>query len=400
MTSAVNANGLTVAMLLNCGSFEGYFTGFQGQTVETYLKSYRNDWSWYYGKGLVDNGVRPIFYIPSFNSDGLYETDTGIAVRFLRLARWYRPFENKWLKRAARRNRVSLYLDERLNTVAFMKPLMTALSADRADILYIQEYWSARFDHIVSRLHLPVTGADHGGVSKGVLKLRKRTAFAAARGLYCQTAEECSVVEAHGGRAILHTNGCDTEDFRPAEDGARQKSILAVARLINRQKRTSDLIEALGLMDPSWRLDIVGTGPDLEMLRGLAAARGLADRVNFHGFQSRSEVRRMLQTCGVFAMPSANEAVALAALEAMACGCAVVLSRIRSFATLVEDGRNGRLVEVGDTPALARAIDDAWTNRQALGRAARQTVREKYDTKELNKKLAATLCEQARSGTI
>ena len=400
MTAARKENGLTVAMLLNCGSFEGYFTGFQGQTVETYLQTYRNDWSWYYGKGLVENGIKPIFYIPSLRTEGLFETDTGISVRFLPLARWYRPFENKWLKRAARRNRFSLYLDERLNTIAFMGPLIEALSEDSADILYVQEYWSARFDHIVSRVQLPVTGADHGGVSKGVLKVRKKAAFAASRGLYCQTVEECSIVEAHGGKAILQTNGCDTDEFRPAVEPARVKSILAVARLINRQKRTSDLIEVLGLLDSTWRLDLVGTGPDLEMLQALAKARGVADRVIFHGFQSRSDVRRKLQTCGVFAMPSANEAVALAALEAMACGCAVVLSRIRSFETLVEDGRNGRLVEVGDKRALAEAIEAAWMAREALGTAARQTVREKYDTKVLYKTLAETLRAQAQPGIV
>jgi glycosyltransferase involved in cell wall biosynthesis len=42
-------------------------------------------------------------------------------------------------------------------------------------------------------------------------------------------------------------------------------------------------------------------------------------------------VREFLRRCGVYAMPSANEAVALAVLEAMACGAAVVLSQIRAL---------------------------------------------------------------------
>ena len=57
-------------------------------------------------------------------------------------------------------------------------------------------------------------------------------------------------------------------------------------------------------------------------------------------------MRDFLRCCGVFAMPSANEAVALAALEAMACGAAVVLSRISPFEDLVTDGVNGRLAEL------------------------------------------------------
>ena len=71
-------------------------------------------------------------------------------------------------------------------------------------------------------------------------------------------------------------------------------------------------------------------------------------------------------------MPSANEAVALAVLEAMACGAAVVLSRIRAFEQLVTDGVDGRLVSVGDIKGFAAAILDAWEHRQSMGAAAPQ----------------------------
>jgi len=77
------------------------------------------------------------------------------------------------------------------------------------------------------------------------------------------------------------------------------------------------------------------------------------------GLVGRSEVRDFFRRCGVYAMPSDNEAVALAALEAMACGAAVVLSQIRAFERLVTDGINGRLVSVGDVKGLAAGIMDA-----------------------------------------
>jgi glycosyltransferase involved in cell wall biosynthesis len=90
-------------------------------------------------------------------------------------------------------------------------------------------------------------------------------------------------------------------------------------------------------------------------------------------------------------MPSANEAVALAALEAMACGAAVVLSRIRAFEQLVTDGLNGRLVPVGDVEALAKALQDAWERRDALGPAASKTVAARYDARVLYARLAESL---------
>jgi glycosyltransferase involved in cell wall biosynthesis len=92
-------------------------------------------------------------------------------------------------------------------------------------------------------------------------------------------------------------------------------------------------------------------------------------------------------------MPSANEAVALAVLEAMACGAAVVLSRIRAFEQLVDDGVNGRLVAVGDVKGLAAGIVDAWEHRELLGRAASETVRTNYDKSSLYARLADSLRE-------
>jgi glycosyltransferase involved in cell wall biosynthesis len=382
---------MNVAMLLSCGSFEGFFGRIQGQTRQSYLEIYRNDWSWYYARGLLDNGIKPTLYIPSLCEAGKYETDAGSSVRFLPLKNWYRPFEQVWIKRLSRATRLSLYADERLNAIAFMQSLQEALAQDKIDLLYIQEYWSGRFDHIVERVGLPVVGADHGGVSKGVLKWFKRRAFEKAAVCYAQTEAECRAIERFGGHSKLQTNGCDVSEFFPDPSVPRGKTVLTVARLTNKQKRTSDLIRALAELPEDWTLDIVGTGPHKKMLERLAANLNLSSRVRFHGFLGRAEVRDLLRRCGVYAMPSAHEAVALAALEAMACGAAVVLSQIRAFEALVTDGINGRLVPVGGVKALAAGIVEAWEQRESLGRAASDTVRTRFNTRILYFQLAESL---------
>ena len=382
---------MNIAMLLSCGSFEGFFRGVLGQTRESYLQNYRNDWAWYYAAGLAQNGIAPTLYIPSLYEAGKYETDAGIAVRFLPLDRWYRPLENVWLKRLSRATPLSLYLEERLNTLAFMKPLVAGLAEDNIKLLYIQEYWSGRFDHIAHRVDVPVTAADHGGLSQGVLKWFKRQSFSKAAILFCQTRSECQIVEQYGGLAKLQPNGCDTRRFFPDPDAKRGKTILTVARLTNKQKRTTDLIRALSLLPQEWTLDIVGIGPDLGMLRRCADELEASSRVRFHGFLGADHVRDLLQACGVYVMPSANEAMAIAALEAMSCGAPVVLSRIRSFEHLIDDGVNGRLVPVGDVQGLASAILDAWGNRREWGAAAAETIRRHYDSCVLYKELADLL---------
>jgi glycosyltransferase involved in cell wall biosynthesis len=387
---------MNVALLLSCSSFEGFFGRVQGQSRQSYIESYRNDWAWYYGRGLLENGIKPTIYIPALYEAGKYETDVGIPVRFLSLERWYRAFE--WelrkglsLKRLSRVTRWSLYAEERINTTAFMPSLREALAEDDIDLLYIQEHWSGRFDHIVQRVNLPVVSADHGGLSQGVVKLFKREALKKAALCYGQTDNECRMIEKYGGRSKLQPNGCDVSEFFPDPTAQRNKTVLTVTRLTDRQKRTSDLIRALAELPGEWTLDIAGTGPDKGMLEKLAVDLNLSSRIRFHGFVDHAKVREFLRRCGVYAMPSANEGLAVAALEAMACGAAVVLSQIRAFEPLVTDGVNGRLVPVGDVKGLAAGIMDAWKHHEALGSAASETVRTRYNTRVLYSELAKSL---------
>lgn len=392
---AAEAKRIKVAMLLSCSSFEGFFGWVQGQTRASYLERYRNDWAWYYARGLSRNGIKPLLYIPSLREAGKYDTDVGVVVRFLPLENWYQLIERVWVKRLSRRSRWSLYAEERLNTIAFMQPLRQALTADEIDLLYVQEYWSGRFDHLVGRVDLPIVGADHGGLSDRVVTLFKRSSFHKSALLYGQTEQECRIVSRYGGQSSLQPNGCDVSEFFPDAAASRSKTILTITRLTNRQKRTTDLIRSLAGLPEEWTLDIVGTGPDKDLLQGLAAKLGLSHRVRFHGFVDRSEVRALLCRCGVYVMPSANEAVALAVLEAMACGAAVVLSRIRAFEQLVTHGVNGLLFPVGDVRGLAAAILEAWRNRQSLGRAASETVQTSYNAEKLYAELADSLRRSA-----
>ena len=380
----------TVAMLLSCDSFESFFGAVLHLDRDKYLENYRNDWSWYYAKGLIENGVRPILYIPSLLYSGLYHTDAGVSVRFLPLASWYRPIFK--IRRAMRATRWTLYLHERLNAAAFISSLHQAIETDQVHILYLQEYWNARFDFLAGRVSVPFFAADHGGLRKGVVRWFKRRAFSQTALLYCQSEEECAHVREYGGNATWQPNGGDTTFFVPPPIGTeRKKNIVTVARLTDKQKRTSDLIRAMKLLPEPWTLDIVGTGPDLHVLQSLVGSLGLTARVTFHGFQGRQEIKTFLQTCGVYSMPSANEAMCIAVLEAMACGAPVVASRIRTFESLITDKVNGILFPVGDVPALASSIELAWSARQTLGPAAVKTVTDHFNATILYRQLAHSL---------
>ena len=390
---------LTVAILLSCDTFESFFGKVLGVDAQQYVSRYRNDWSWYYAAGLIKNGFRVLLYVPSLHSRGRHETDAGVAVRFLPTASWYRPLAP--LRRASRATRWSLYAQERINAMSFARPLRESLAADGVDVLFNQEYWGGRFDHLLADASrtsgVPVVGMDQGGVPDGTVRWFKRRTFARAAAILSQSGDEVRRVAAFGTEPRLQPNGGDVSFFSPPPPDAppRTKTILTVARLTDKQKRTSDLIRAVALLDDDWSLDVVGTGPDLEFLKAVAGDAGVAGRVRFLGFKGRDEVRDLYRRCGVYAMPSSNEAVCLALLEAMACGAAVVATRIRTFTALVDDGVAGLLVPVADPAALAAAIDAAWLDRDALGREAVRSVTERFDADTLYRQLADRLRDAA-----
>jgi phosphatidylinositol alpha-mannosyltransferase len=95
-------------------------------------------------------------------------------------------------------------------------------------------------------------------------------------------------------------------------------------------------------------------------------------------------------------MPSANEGMCLALLEAMGCGAAVVATHIRTFESLIEEGQSGLLVPVGDVDALAKAIDRAWSARHVLGPEATRRVAAHFDSRRLHQQLARVLRNATR----
>lgn len=100
--------------------------------------------------------------------------------------------------------------------------------------------------------------------------------------------------------------------------------------------------------------------------------------VRFVGQVGRPRLKRLLDRCLFFTLPSRRENLPLVLLEAMAAGKPVVAARVGGVPEVVTDGRDGLLVEPGDVDGLVEAmgmlVADAGL-RGALGRRARLKVR-------------------------
>jgi glycosyltransferase involved in cell wall biosynthesis len=105
---------------------------------------------------------------------------------------------------------------------------------------------------------------------------------------------------------------------------------------------------------PDVRFVLVGHGPLEPDLRRRTRALGLDGTVIFTG--ARDDAPRVAGAFDVFALPSSSEGLAIALIEAMTLGRPSVVTRVGGLTEVVQHGKNGLVVEPGDTESLADAI--------------------------------------------
>src|SRR6266487_1738737 len=145
-------------------------------------------------------------------------------------------------------------------------------------------------------------------------------------------------------------------------------------------KAVSTLVDAFAAVArdrPGLRLLLVGDGEERHSCARRAAALGIDHLVEFTGY--RVDVPDQLARADAFVLPSVNENLPLALIEAMGAGLACVASRVGGVAELL--GGTGVLVRPGDPAALAAAmaaLADEPALAPALGRAAAGAARRRF----------------------
>jgi glycosyltransferase involved in cell wall biosynthesis len=181
-----------------------------------------------------------------------------------------------------------------------------------------------------------------------------------------------------GVRIALASNGVDLDGFQPGasipDDGPLR--LLCVGRLIERKGQHHLLAAVRRLADAGIdvTLDLVGTG-DAEGANQIQARElGIEERVRFHGYVSREEIAARYVAAHVFVLPSFNEGMSVATLEAMAAGLPVVTTRTIGTDELVEERVNGLTFGWGDVDALSAHVRLLATDRaraRRMGAASR-----------------------------
>jgi glycosyltransferase involved in cell wall biosynthesis len=162
------------------------------------------------------------------------------------------------------------------------------------------------------------------------------------------------------------------EARRSRPPGSRFRAIMVAT--LESHKDHATLIRAAGLLrDQGVEIEIIlaGAGSLEAPLKALAAGLGVGENVTFLG--ARRDVPELLGASDVFVLSTTpHEGRPGAIMEALAAGLPIIASEVEPLREVLEDGRWGTLVPVGDAQALAESLASASrTGPPAPGRAAR-----------------------------
>jgi glycosyltransferase involved in cell wall biosynthesis len=162
----------------------------------------------------------------------------------------------------------------------------------------------------------------------------------------------------HVPSQLIHLcyNGIDADLFQPARRPPEGPVTIGVVCALRAEKGIETLMEAFARLGSRTdvRLRIVGSGPALPGLQAFAAKLALGDRCVFT--PATLAVAEALREIDIFVLPSLSESLSNSLMEAMACGCCVVASRVGGNAELIIDRESGLLFSARDSGDLAKCL--------------------------------------------
>jgi glycosyltransferase involved in cell wall biosynthesis len=188
-------------------------------------------------------------------------------------------------------------------------------------------------------------------------------------------------------KIYLCHNGVDSRHFypapgrRPAE--LKDASVVVGSVCVMRpEKRMDWVVRAFAKVhkfDPQAHLLLVGSGPETPRLQALAAELGVSEVSHFEPGQA--DVAPWMQAMDIYINSSSSESFPNALLEAMACGCFPIGSRVGGIPELIAHRENGLLFDTFSEEELTDMLKLAVTDeplRNQLRRRAVETAHEQF----------------------
>jgi len=295
-----------------------------------------------------------------------------------------------------------------------------AQEVSKFDLVHIHELWS--HPHLVAsraarKLGKPYVVTVHGELEPWAINCKalkkkiysvlvQRRILQKAAVLHAITDEEIKHIRAYGvdNKILMIPNGINPQEFQalPAHRELEQ---------LYPQLAGQQVVLFLGRLHPNKGLDILArafgkvargrddlcllvVGPDSESYQAevvkILTAEDVLDKVIFTGMLTGREKLTALARADICVIPSYSEVRSIVALEAMACGLPVIITRQCHFPEVVEAGAG--LVIEPEVGQLAVALEKMLSNpqlRQEMGSNGRRLVNEKFTLEKVTEQMIA-----------
>lgn len=251
--------------------------------------------------------------------------------------------------------------------------------------LHIAQAFSPEIVYLISKLRgIPYIAHIHGDeIPSGSLGFLletykkwflKRVLKSAAK-IICQTESQKSLIVSKYRlpleSIVVIPNGVAEEYFVGKKTSQNSVPHLLFVGRLAVQKNLLLLIEAVSQMKTSVNLDIVGEGELKKNIEAFIQKYNLRN-VHLHGQKTARELLEFYKSADIFVLPSLQEGISNAMLEALAAGLPVVASNLPEMREIIGDC--GVLIQDPTATSYARALDALLSNKQTLQKLSMLSV--------------------------
>jgi L-malate glycosyltransferase len=162
-------------------------------------------------------------------------------------------------------------------------------------------------------------------------------------------------------------NGVDVLHLVPAEIKLNEPPHLVFAGRFVSQKNPVAIVRILSqLKDLNWTCSMLGDGPMFAEVKQEIAQYDMSERFYLPGWVTPDDVLEQFSKGDILFMPSFSEGLPVVGVQALAKGLAIVASRIGGFLDLVDNAKNGYLIEGQDQTAFSQALRELITQPEIL----------------------------------
>lgn len=175
-------------------------------------------------------------------------------------------------------------------------------------------------------------------------------------------------------------NGADVAHLVPTVVTLNKPPHLVFAGRFVFQKNPMAIVQILSqLKDLRWTCSMLGDGPMFAQVEQEIAKHGMSARFDLPGWVTPDDVLNQFSKSDILFMPSFSEGLPVVGVQALATGLAIVASKIGGFLDLVDNEKNGYLIEVDDKTAFSQALRELISSADLLLQFRKSSIQKSRD---------------------